>query len=348
MTLEAYLNPDFTWPKRLIFLGEAFLGIVICVLLIVLFNRIATASKPDGKRQADFYERTHNRVQRFYEMMISAASVMSFACAYVIINHIYSMVQGGESAEGLETLVSLWENGRDFILLLLICISCLLNTLFDKLIIPLKNITKEEKATIRMLGMFYVILILLYLNVIGDESEYSPVMMYYLGLMVGRFVYFDASFSDFIDALKNCFKNLYLIIMGLALTGLLCFIGFKSGYLLERNYYIVGAFYTHIFIIAAIFILHHSHLLHLIAKKPKEFDDGELQEDPDTYEYGDYREDEEYDSYDEDYEEDGSYTEDDGYTYDEEYAGDGSYTDDEQDENGSGRDDIDSDFDYLQ
>jgi ATP-binding cassette subfamily F protein uup len=86
-----------------------------------------------------------------------------------------------------------------------------------------------------MLGMFYVIIILIYLNVIGDESEYSPVMMYYLGLMIGRFVYFDASFSDFIDALKNLFGNLLLLILGLALTGGLSYFGFED--MTQYNYF---------------------------------------------------------------------------------------------------------------
>jgi hypothetical protein len=117
--------------------------------------------------------------------------------------------------------------------------------------------------------MFYAILILVWLNKIGDESEYSPVVMYYLGLMIGRFVYFDASFSDFLHNIKNAFKNLPLLAMGLASTSVLCIFGFGAGYLLERNYYIVGVFYTHLFMLAAVFIIHHSHLLSLIAGSAK-------------------------------------------------------------------------------
>ena len=128
--------------------------------------------------------------------------------------------------------------------------------MLDSFIIPLKKITREEKATIRMLAMFYVIVILVYLNTIGDESQYSPVMMYYFGLMVGRFVYFDASFKDFLVALKNMFFNLPYMALTLVLIGLLNFFGFNMGYLLERNYYIVGIFYTHLFLIVCIFVVH--------------------------------------------------------------------------------------------
>ncbi|MBR6391491.1 MAG: hypothetical protein IKS16_09150 [Lachnospiraceae bacterium] len=304
MTVEAYINPDFGWTQKLIFLLMAMVGIIICILFIIGGVKISTSSMKKDIRRQEFYDRTHNRVQRFYEMIMAGTSVMSFSCAYVIINHIYRLVESGATTDSvmLLKLVSLWENGRDFILLLLICLSCVLNSLLDRLIIPLKNTHKEEKACVRMLAMFYVIFILVYLTYLGDESEYSPVMIYYLGLMVGRFVYFDASFMDFIGALKNLWKNIYLLILGLTLTGILCYAGFSMGYLLERNYYIVGAFYTHLFMVVCVFILHHSHILSLFIRKPKGYVEPE-DRIPEEYEYVHEFDGADYDSdeYEEDY-----------------------------------------------
>ena len=277
MTLEAYLNPDFGPVEKLIFFIAAFLGVSVCVFLIIAAARVTAGRE-------SFYDRAGNRVQRFYEMIISGASVMSFACAYVILNHIYSLTEGSGS-----TFTYMWENWKDFILLLLICLSCVINSLLDRLIIPLKLIDNGEKASVRMLSMFYVIIILVYLNMIGDESEYSPVMMYYLGLMIGRFVYFDASFADFIDAVRNLFGNLLLLVLGLILTSALAFYGFNAGYLLERNYFIVGVFYTQLFMLAAVFILHHSHVIYLFVKK-----DDRAEKEPEPYEE-DYEEEGDYD-----------------------------------------------------
>ncbi len=269
MTIDAYTNPEFTIVKKLIFLLAAFVGVIICDFIIYGGMLIAGDGKgwiSKEKRGKHF----HKMIQLFYEMIISATSVMSFACAYVVLNHVYSLVQsagitGGEFA----VFARIWGEWKDFVLLLLICLSCVFNTLLDKLIIPLNRLKKEDKASIRMLGMFYVILILIFLNIIGDESEYSPVMMYYLGLMVGRFVYFDASFKDFLEAIKNVFLRLPLLIIGLSLSGILCFFGFKAGFLLERNYYIVGAFYTHLFLLVAVFVFRHSHILEFIVKESK-------------------------------------------------------------------------------
>ena len=278
MTIEAYINPDFTTIQKIIFFVMALIGLIGCIALIVLSMKISTSMMKKSERDYEFYERSHNRVQRFYEMIISGTSVISFSCAYVVINHIYSMC--GTSSGGMAGLVErTWADWKDFILLLLICLSCVFNTLLDKIIIPLKKVSKEEKASIRLLAMFYVIIILVWLNRIGDESEYNPVMMYYLGLMIGRFVYFDASFRDFFDAIKNALLNLPLLVMGLALTGALSYVGFSLGYLLERNYYIVGVFYTNLFLLAATFVIHNSRILSLIVRAPKETKEKVLDDD---------------------------------------------------------------------
>ena len=252
MTVEAYINPDFTWPRKLFFFFVALLGVLLCNLLLWGWSRIRGERRDIQDGETDRY--TSLRL-RFYELVISATSVMSFACAYVVLNHVYSLYQGSTGDRIMAEFLYIWENWKDFALLLLICLSCFANTLLDKIFIPLKGITREQKAVIRMLGMFYAIIVLLFMNVIGDASEYGPVMMYYLGLMVGRFVYFDASFKDFLIAMKNMFFCLPMLIMGLTLSGLISLLGFRAGFLLERNYYIVGVFYTHLFLLAAVFVI---------------------------------------------------------------------------------------------
>ena len=260
MTVEAYLNPDFTIWKKLIFLLVTFIGIGIGLLFV--YGASILTTRRDGsvnQRKHELYGVFVDKTQRFFEMLIAGTSVISFSTAYVVINHVYSLAQSGAMGKltaNEQMLYDLWSDGKDFMLLLLILLSCVINTLLDTFIIPLKKITRDEKATIRMLAMFYVIIILIFLDLIGDESQYSPVMMYYFGLMVGRFVYFDASFKDFLIALKNMFFNLPYMVLTLTLIGLLCLFGFNVGYLLERNYYIVGIFYTHLFMIVCIFVIH--------------------------------------------------------------------------------------------
>ena len=270
MTIEAYINPDFTLPKKLIFLLITAACIFLCLLLIQGIARLSARSVRKSKRTAAVYRRTATWTEMLYEMVIAGTSVISFACAYVVLNHVIALIEEGSivgaAAEGF---ANAWANGKDFILLLLICLSCVMNTVLDRLLIPLKSLDRGKIASIRMLSMFYVIIILVFLNHIGDESEYSPVMIYYLGLMVGRFVYFDASFADFVEAMKNMVKNLPFLAMGLGLSGGLSFLGFSLGYLLERNYYIVGLFYTHLFMLIVVFLFHLFKITRLFVKKPR-------------------------------------------------------------------------------
>ena len=267
MTLDAYINPDFTLPQKLFFFLVAFIMIVVCIIIIAGFSSLTSFfSKENDKFVSN--KKCISRIQLFFDMVISGSSVLSFSCSYIICNHIYTLLSQSYYSSGSPEafFVEAWENGKDFILLLLICLSCVINTILDKFIIPLKEIDKDEKASIRLLAMFYVIIILVWLNHIGDESEYSPVMMYYLGLMVGRFIYFDASFVDFWNAIKGAFKNILILILAITALGILCYLGFSLNFLLERNYYIVGVLYTDIFLLASVFIIHHSRILKRIFK----------------------------------------------------------------------------------
>ncbi|MBQ3786330.1 MAG: hypothetical protein II799_03560 [Lachnospiraceae bacterium] len=252
MTVEAYTNPDFTWLQKGLFLLLAFAGVILVDLLI---KGVAGLALRDEEYEEEKALRKEAFLQLFYEMMICATSGIAFASSYIICNHLYLLVSES-GASGFETFMQIWGDWKDFALLILICLSCVINTILDRLLIPLKLITNTERGMVRMLGMFYVIILLVFLNIMGDKNEYNPVMLYYLGLMVGRFVYFDASFSDFLKAMANVIKNLPLLLLGLLLSSGLAWFGFSMGYLLESNYYIVGVLYTHLFILTAIFIIH--------------------------------------------------------------------------------------------
>ena len=64
-------------------------------------------------------------------------------------------------------------------------------------------------------------------------------------------------------------KNFPLLILGLAYTGFMAYTGFTSGYLLIGNGVLVSTFIAHIFMIVAIFIIHHSHFMALFVRRPK-------------------------------------------------------------------------------
>ena len=308
MTIDKYINPDFTRAQQLVFLGFAFAGLLIISLIIMFGTRMSVCLVHSSERHDEFKRRTVDNMQLFFEMMISSTSVILFACAYIICNHIFELLtplyqakKMGSMPMGIKWFYYQWDKNKDFLLLFLISMTCFINTVLDKIIIPLRRISKEDKASVRMLGMFYAIIVLTCFTTFGDatvsKEQYSPIMMYYFGLMIGRFVYFDASFVDFIYAILGAIKHGLLLVFALLLSGILSVIGFKLGYLIKENYYIVGLLYTDIFILVAIFIMHHLRGLLLFIRN---------EEDEEYEEYDDYDdEDEEYeDEEDEDEEDD--------------------------------------------
>ena len=300
MTIDKYINPDFDRAKQLTFLGLAFAGLLIISLIIMFGTRMSVCLVDSSERHDEFKRRTVDNMQLFFEMMISSTSVILFACAYIICNHVFDLLgpivkhsDPKKLAFGVKWFYYQWDKNKDFLLLFLISLSCLINTILDKIIIPLRRISKDDKASIRMLGMFYAIIILTCFTKFGDASvtkeQYSPVMMYYFGLMIGRFVYFDASFIDFIYAILGAIKHGLLLVFALLLSGILSVIGFKLGYLIKENYYIVGLLYTDIFILMAIFIMHHLRGILLFIRN----EDDEEYEEYDDYDDEDEEEDEE-------------------------------------------------------
>lgn len=281
----------YTDVRKMLMFGALSLAFsVICVFYILMIVFVQARFVDRSERRQFYYEKAHDTIQRFYEMVFSGASILSFLAIYYLIDR---FSPAGDFRD-------FWDRYKDMLLLFMICLSIVFNNILDRLLIPLKKISKSERGGVRLLGMVYVILIFLYIKFIYENDNYDGFIMYFLGLMIGRFIYFDASFTDGIKTLLDAMKNFPLLILGLAYTGFMAYTGFTSGYLLVGNGVLVSTFIAHVFMIAAIFIIHHSHFMYIFARKPKQAvipDEAEEYydlDDPDEYDESDY-----YDSDDE-------------------------------------------------
>ena len=270
MTLEQYWAHYTDARQMLMFLALALAFSVICVFYILMIVSVSARFVDKSERKQFYYEKAHNTIQRFYEMVFSGASILSFLAIYYLIDR---FCEPGDFRD-------FWDKYKDFLLLLMICLSIVFNNILDRLLIPLKKLTRNEKGSVRLLGMLYVILIFLYIKFIYENNNYDGFIMYFLGLMIGRFIYFDASFRDGIKTMLEALKNLPLLILGLAYTGFMAYTGFTSDYLLVGNGVLVSTFIAHVFMIVAIFIIHHSHFMSIFARKPKKIQNPEPFYDP--------------------------------------------------------------------
>lgn len=259
MTFEEYWTHYTDVRKMLMFLALSLAFSVICVFYILMVVAVQARFVDRSERKQFYYEKAHNTIQRFYEMVFSGASILSFLAIYYLVDR---FAPPGSFRD-------FWDRYKDMLLLLMICMSIVFNNILDRLLIPLKKMTREERGSVRLLGMLYIILIFAYIKFIYENDNYDGFIMYFLGLMIGRFIYFDASFRDGIKTMLDALKNFPLLILGLAYTGFMAYTGFTSDYLLISNGVLVSTFIAHVFMIVAIFIIHHSHFMYIFARKPK-------------------------------------------------------------------------------
>ncbi|MBR3644532.1 MAG: hypothetical protein IKN57_13630, partial [Parasporobacterium sp.] len=154
MSAQEYAAHYFVTKDILHFLLVAVIGALTCMFFILLAARIGAKGRSRIEKNRDFYERSMNMAQRFDEMIFSATAILSFLAVYYLIDR-FALDPGFRT---------FWDRWCDFILLGMIILSCVVNNYLDVMLIPLKKITREEKGSVRLIGMFYIMVIFLYIK----------------------------------------------------------------------------------------------------------------------------------------------------------------------------------------
>lgn len=239
-TTSYYLEHYFHMPDFLIFLGLAM--VLMGIVFFVFYLYAKGTNKQEKKLEHEFYYLS----ERFYELIFSGGSIIGFMAAYFVIGF---LMKGG-------ALKAFFNDYEDYLLLLFMIISILFTSFLDHVVIRVRHLDEDAMASIRLTGMLYMIIIFAYIKFIYEDNNYDNFIAYFLTLMIGRFVYFDASFKDFLKCIKNAAANIPMMLMALVYLGIMCLYGFSTGYLLKHNGVITNIFFTHLFIIAAMFLTH--------------------------------------------------------------------------------------------
>lgn len=241
---EHYLN----LPGILIMLAAAAAAVVVSVGILYLYVRskwktdLEHAEDPGGSWEYHLV----SLVERFYELIFSSTFILLFAGVYFTID--YFGVGG--------PLRKFWDSYSGILLLVFILTSVILTSVFDNRIIPLNIMQPGERASMRLIGMLYMLIIFAYIKFIYEDDNYDTVILYFLTLVIGRFVYFDASLENFRHAVSEAAENLPLLVLALLCTAVLALSGFRSGYLLTANGVVMNLFFAQLFLLVVIFLLH--------------------------------------------------------------------------------------------
>lgn len=256
-----YLSHYLDWQNAGLFFLVSLIGLVVILLILFAFARSrekkdeVTAAAHD--RSKGISGSTCRIIESFYELVFSSTSILFFLAAYYLIDRFLTD----------PTYRVPWDKYSDVILMAFIFMSIFLNLFFDKVLVRLRWITSDDKASIRLVSTIYMVLIFLYIRFIYDDLNYNELIVYFLGLVIGRFVYFDFTWPDFCKTMKGVGRNLPMLFLMLIYSGLMCFVGFKSKFLLTSNGVIVSILIAHVFMDLSIMIAHI--FLHSLTEKPQ-------------------------------------------------------------------------------
>ena len=251
-----YLSHYFDFKNA----GPFFLVSFLClagVLAVILAAARAQTGYHGRKDAANMDTRTLKAVRKkhfsliesFYEMVFSSTAVLLFLSVYYLLDEYWS------------PLSQYWFKYRDILLLVFILLSVLVTSWFDVALVHLTHIRSEQKACIRLLSSFYIILILVYIKVIYQDDNYDTLIQYFLLLAAGRFLYFDFTWDWFKETVAGLWRNLPLLGLMAGYSAIVCWYGFKVDFLLKSNGVIVSTLIAHLFMDLCIFVMHKTRLL---------------------------------------------------------------------------------------
>lgn len=235
MSFAEYME-HYTKKPEIIYMALVALFILVVIHIVVFL--LSKATKGDYALA----------MEKYYEMILSSTSMLFFIGAYFLVEHRYFDVSG--------EFYEIWDKYNDFLLLLALIISIFFINFTDTFVIRLKLLYREEKATLRMMAMVYMLIIFAYIKFIYENNNYDSIITYFAIMVVGRFVYFDAAFADFLKNMKKLFLEIPTLVLSVATTAIIAWYGFSTDYLLTSNGVVLSLFIAHMFLILEISIIH--------------------------------------------------------------------------------------------
>jgi hypothetical protein len=258
MTSQEFLTQYGTVKGVVLMLLVGFFAIALSLALIILSSFIMGKRFKAKKEQVEYAKLAIlNLSERLFELIFSATFILLFVALYFMFSYF------GVNSVPLQAF---WEKYNGIILLIFILMSVSLNSWMDNHIIPLKYLRPGDRSAMRLIGMIYMMVIFIYIKYIYVDSNYDAIIMYFITLIIGRFIYFDASMKDFQDVMKNALDSLPLLCLALMCSALIAHFGFGSGYLLHKNGVVFNLFLGHLYLLVWIFIINRLKLLRHIIK----------------------------------------------------------------------------------
>ncbi len=198
--------------------------------------------------------RPYEFIESFYEMAFASTSILLLLSLYYIIG----------DRINLHTVNNVWNQYKDWVLIIFLLVSMIVDRIFDRILVPLRYISAQKRGSVRLTASIYVMLILMYIRFIYEDYNYENLILYFVMLVIGRLVYFDVTWEGFRNDCLGLLKNLPVLLLMSAYSAAVVWYGFTSGFLMKANGVIVSTLIAHLFMDICIFLFDRSRIWRMI------------------------------------------------------------------------------------
>lgn len=215
----------FSWAVISIFVLLSIVAVIFIVTRIILYER-RKVDENTTMEEMDAIAKEY--VNRPYEISQMVFEIIICNTCIIVIMYVYYWL-----AKNLLFL----EKYLGIIMLVLIIIAILLNDFLDE---KLKQdmIKEEDKGNIRLISSCSIIMLFSFLKIYFKTAEYDEFLLCYIGLVLGRFIYFDSTLKGFIRCVKNLKSYFIPLIIAFLLTGIISGIGLHLEVITTNNIFI--------------------------------------------------------------------------------------------------------------
>lgn len=215
----------FSWAVISILVLLFIVAVIYFVTRIILYER-RKVDENTTMEEMDAIVKEY--VNRPYEISQMVFEIIICNTCIIVIMYVYYWL-----AKNLLFL----EKYLGIIMLVLIIIAILLNDFLDE---KLKQdmIKEEDKGNIRLISSCSIIMLFSFLKIYFKTAEYDEFLLCYIGLVLGRFIYFDSTLKEFIRCVKNLKSYFIPLIIAFLLTGIISEIGLHLEVITTNNLFI--------------------------------------------------------------------------------------------------------------
>lgn len=198
-------------------------GILFVIFVVIRAFYQYKVNKLDGKYDIDEMAKKiafkpYEVAQAVFEVLISNTCIIVMMCIYYwITEKLYFM-----------------SKFFNILLLILIVVAVIANNIIDNKL-EQDMLTKSDKATIRLISSLSIAIIFAYIKFKFGTSQYDELIMCYVGLALGRFIYFDTTWEQLKISFQSFMKYMIPLVIAMTFTYIVSFYGFKYKVITPTN-----------------------------------------------------------------------------------------------------------------